>query len=332
MSLHFPILLDLNLKISASGEKVRFFCHCQGNPVEQYIQSKDNGKGYDVQQQIHFHKTSQIHIAVVIRNHKIGKQNQKRREDPDDAPYPFFLIVCCHPADVSPDRYVKHSDQYSFKDYLGKEAVRFIEIIIIAVREKDNICNVIDQIAVCADQAAPEMSQNSASGDTPVTGRVEETDTGNVEYVVSVPDKIDFGTLKKPDTGDAGQYATRYGTVKLESVENLPDGCRIAVFVKDAADTAENPDFRIIGQDYANQGKELVYTITNQSSQANLLSGTRYLNGYLVGAFVGAGDNTNLQLDLDRQQLYGVDLSEWTGNYKGTLNFYSKVVDLTSLK
>lgn len=179
--------------------------------------------------------------------------------------------------------------------------------------------------------ASSELTNGSVSGDTSITGHVSAGEgIGNVTYVVSIPDKIDFGELVQPDT-NSSDPVTRAGTVKAEIVESLPEGYRVAVFVKDAAASESSKDFRIIGQDSTNKGKELIYTITNEASQANLLTGTEYPNGYLVGAFQNTGDTVNLTLALDQNQLYGEYLSNWAGNYKGTLNFYSSVESVGSL-
>ncbi len=177
---------------------------------------------------------------------------------------------------------------------------------------------------------AADLSNTSVTGDTTVTAKVVGADTGNVTYTVTIPDKIDFGELKQP-ANSVSDPVNKDATVKPEIINGLPDGYRVAVFVKDAADTEEDPSFRVIGQDSANRGKVLTYTIKNSSTQANLLDGNRYTNGYLVGSFQNTDESTSLRLTLDQMQLFGQDLSAWAGNYKGTLNFYTRVMLVTEL-
>ena len=143
--------------------------------------------------------------------------------------------------------------------------------------------------------------------------------------------KIDFGDLKQPEDSMGEYYKEKDATVKAEVITGLQDGYRVAVLVKDAADSEENPQFRITGQDPANKGKNLYYTIKNASTLANLQDGNRYTNGYLVAAFTNAEETVDLRLTLDQMQLFGEDMSDWVGNYRGTLNFYSKVADLNSI-
>lgn len=47
-----------------------------------------------------------------------------------------------------------------------------------------------------------------------------------------------------------------------------------------------------------------------------------------VNLFTGAGQEATDQLRLNRNQLYNKDLSVWGGQYTGTLNFYTKIVDV----
>ena len=178
---------------------------------------------------------------------------------------------------------------------------------------------------------AADLSDVSPAGDTAVTAKVVADDPGSVTYVVSIPDKIDFGDLEQP----ADSYShpkDKDATVTAETITGLSANYRVAVFVKDAADTAEDPSFRVIGQDPANQGKVLTYTIKNNSTDAYLTEGTRYTNGYFVGLFEkgaaendGNGDSVKLRLSLDQAQLFDEYLPEWAGNYTGTLNFYTAV-------
>lgn len=181
-------------------------------------------------------------------------------------------------------------------------------------------------------EAAGDLSNVSPSGDTAVTGKVEETDVGDVTYTISIPEKIDFGTLQQPEDQEEAHICQKQMTIKAEYVDGLQEGTRVAVLVKDSAETEDSTDFKIVGQDLTNSGQKLVYTIENAAVPGTLINqGTRYPNGYLVSTFKEVGDSTTLDLKLDQNQLYGKYLPQWAGNYKGTLNFYSTVVDINSI-
>ena len=76
----------------------------------------------------------------------------------------------------------------------------------------------------------------------------------------------------------------------------------------------------------ANSECVLNYEIMNNGE--SIQNGTWYSNGFLFNLFTGAGQEATDQLRLNRNQLYNRDLSIWGGQYTGTLNFYTKIVDV----
>ena len=64
------------------------------------------------------------------------------------------------------------------------------------------------------------------------------------------------------------------------------------------------------------------------NNDESIQNGTWYANGFLFNLFTGAGQEATDQLRLNRNQLYNKDLSVWGGQYTGTLNFYTKIVDV----
>lgn len=71
----------------------------------------------------------------------------------------------------------------------------------------------------------------------------------------------------------------------------------------------------------------LNYEIMNNNDES-IQNGTWYANGFLFNLFTGAGQEATDKLRLNRNQLYNKDLSVWGGQYTGTLNFYTKIVDV----
>ena len=59
-------------------------------------------------------------------------------------------------------------------------------------------------------------------------------------------------------------------------------------------------------------------------------NGTWYANGFLFNTFTAGGQEATEQLKLNRNQLYNRDLSIWGGQYTGTLNFYTKIVNINA--
>ena len=77
----------------------------------------------------------------------------------------------------------------------------------------------------------------------------------------------------------------------------------------------------------ANSECVLNYEIMNNNDES-IQNGTWYSNGFLFNLFTGAGQEATDKLRLNRNQLYNKDLSVWGGQYTGTLNFYTKIVDV----
>ena len=87
----------------------------------------------------------------------------------------------------------------------------------------------------------------------------------------------------------------------------------------------------VCGRDTANAGKTLSYSVFNGAG-ADISAQNRYANGYLLTGFEKAEESVTGTLKLDQNQLYGVDLSSWAGNYQGTINFFSRIASLDDYK
>lgn len=169
---------------------------------------------------------------------------------------------------------------------------------------------------------------NEKSDTTEVEGQVVDTAPGDPSYVITIPEKIDFGTLKQPTT-NTDSFKTVEFTVTAEDFNNIASGSAVAVLVKDSADTAStdnawNGEFAI-----KQNGNELKYSVLNPAGTD--LNDTRkgYEHGLLFSAFAVEG-SVQGTAKLNQKQLYGKDLKgadkSWVGIYKGTMDFYAKVV------
>ena len=164
--------------------------------------------------------------------------------------------------------------------------------------------------------------ESKKAGDTQVTATVDEN-SNKASYVIQIPDTVDFGKIQQPETeGDA--YSYKDITVSCKQADNLAAGSGIAVLVKDATATQSSDPFCLTHN--TNSDCVLNYEIMN--NDASIQNGTWYANGFLFNLFTGAGQEATDKLRLNRNQLYNKDLSVWGGQYTGTLNFYTKIVDV----
>ena len=164
--------------------------------------------------------------------------------------------------------------------------------------------------------------ENKKAGDTQVTATVEEN-SNKASYVIQIPDTVDFGKIQQPETeGDAYSYEDI--TVSCITAENLAAGNGIAVLVKDASADESSDPFCLTHK--TNSECVLNYEILN--NDVSIQNGTWYANGFLFNLFTGADQKATDKLRLNRNQLYNKDLSVWGGQYTGTLNFYTKIVDV----
>ena len=174
---------------------------------------------------------------------------------------------------------------------------------------------------VFAKELNPDSETNKA-GDTQVTATVEENEN-KAAYVIEIPDKVDFGKIQQPET-EGNVYSYKDITVSCIKADNLGAGNGIAVLVKDASAAESSDPFRLTHNE--NSDCALTYEIMN--SDESIQNGTWYANGFLFNLFTGAGQEATDKLRLNRNQLYNKDLSVWGGQYTGTLNFYTKIVDV----
>ena len=142
-------------------------------------------------------------------------------------------------------------------------------------------------------------SETQRTGDTTVTATVEEN-LNKADYIISIPETVDFGKIQQPET-EGNAYSYKDITVSCIKADNLTHNTH--------SDCA------------------LTYEIMNNNDES-IQNGTWYANGFLFNLFTGADQSATDKLRLNRNQLYNKDLSVWGGQYTGTLNFYTKIVDV----
>ena len=167
-------------------------------------------------------------------------------------------------------------------------------------------------------------SETQRTGDTTVTATVEEN-SNKADYIISIPETVDFGKIQQPET-EGNAYSYKDITVECVKAENLEAGTGIAVLVKDATATGNTDPFLLTH----NTNKDCALTYEIMYNDASIQNGTWYDNGFLFNVFMKAGQSATDQLRLNRNQLYNKDLSTWGGAYTGTLNFYTRVRNVSA--
>lgn len=171
-------------------------------------------------------------------------------------------------------------------------------------------------------RAEQTLTDINPSGDTTVTADVSN---GGVAYIISIPETIDFGRLTSPTdnkTAHMKEVGYTVGAVQIDGLDTTTS--RVAVLMKDSAG---GKGFQITGQDTANAGKTLAYSVLGRGG-ADLSGGQIFANGYLLAAFEKKDQSVSGSLQLDQNQLYGKDLSSWAGNYQGTIRFFSRIASI----
>jgi len=177
--------------------------------------------------------------------------------------------------------------------------------------------------------SASELTNVAPGGSTAVEADILGEDTGDVTYIISIPEKIDFGTLYMPEDDSEAHPKTVGFTVSAVEIKGLDESTsRVAVLLKDAV--AAEGKFQIAGVSGTNNNKILEYSVLN-SGGVDLTTSKPYANGYAFAAFSKAGQAVNGSLKLEQNQLLTDKVIEnWAGDYLGTINFYTAIAEIGS--
>lgn len=171
--------------------------------------------------------------------------------------------------------------------------------------------------------SAVELTNLSPNGSTEVTAKIQTT--GEVNYVITIPEKVDFGTLTQPATADDSYKFIDFDITA--TTINFTSGA-VSVWAKDSTSTDD--------QFYITQKGELAdpftikydfydEAITDVTGKTPVNSETPSENGYHISTFNAAsqGEVQDVTLVLNQNQLYGKDLETIAGDYSGNIIFHS---------
>ncbi|MCD8364926.1 MAG: hypothetical protein LUC83_03780 [Clostridiales bacterium] len=173
------------------------------------------------------------------------------------------------------------------------------------------------------------QTENEQTGSTEVEGEVKSSSPGDPSYVITIPAKIDFGTLRQPST-DTDSFKDVSFTVTASDFYNIASGSAVAVLLKDSNDVNTGGSWSgefAITKDTCS----LEYSILNSAGTSVAESTLTYDHGLLFAVYANEGKVAGTAR-LNQRQLYGKDLkdtdSDYVGTYTGTIDFYAKVVSL----
>ncbi len=186
--------------------------------------------------------------------------------------------------------------------------------------------------AAVVSASAATLTNEDPNGDTEVTAKIEGSTPGEVSYVITIPDKVDFGTLEQPET-DTDSYV--YSDFEVEATElNMTSGA-VSVYVQ-GYDEEDNQYY--LTQQSVGAPFEIPYDIytgiVNDSTLTDQTAinpdGSPGVNGYHFTTFNHDAQGTvqDGTLVLNQRALYGQDLDAIAGDYSDTMTFYSTIVGL----
>ncbi|MBR5381752.1 MAG: hypothetical protein IK136_03930 [Oscillospiraceae bacterium] len=171
--------------------------------------------------------------------------------------------------------------------------------------------------------SAAQVEESSPGGETEVIARVTGAAPGDVTYIITIPDVVDFGELTQPADSSADDYKDVAFTVTASEISGLDsEEQQISVYVKDQNATVEDPAFYLTNK--SDSTKSFTYDMYNEEQQINDGGMTRAI-GYFLTAFTTEGESIEGTLRLNQNQLCGYDLLDIVGDYSGYMVFYSTI-------
>lgn len=173
--------------------------------------------------------------------------------------------------------------------------------------------------------SAATLTPASPDSSAEVTAKIEGAGPGEVSYIITIPDKIDFGTLTQPQE-DVNSYKDVEYTVTATEITNLSENQWVNVYVKDQGATDEDDRFYITQttEPFTKLSYDVYSGAVSETPSINN-GGDMGENGYLLAAFNQTGQEINGVLRLDQKQIYNKNIDEIAGDYKGYMVFHSAV-------
>lgn len=181
--------------------------------------------------------------------------------------------------------------------------------------------------------SAETLSEVIPNGSTEVKANI--IDPGSVNYIITIPDTADFGTLTQPEDDKNPHYV--FNNFEVVATElNIQNNQCVSIFMKDA--DADDNQFYISQQGVDNPFK-LQYDVYGSMVDESNIAGQTALNdpnntpgtyGYHLCTFAygTTGSTQDVTLALDQNALYNKELSEIAGDYSGYIDFHSALIQI----
>ena len=177
--------------------------------------------------------------------------------------------------------------------------------------------------------SAAQLTDVDPNGKTEVTAHINGNEPGEVSYIITIPDVVDFGELNIPpdDASDYDKDVTYL--VEATEIDGLdPATQQISVYVKDQeANVNDDQKFYIANKENASIKFEYdIYNSTetlNESTRVN--NGDFFTKGYYLTGFNTESQTLNGTLRFHQKQLYGQSIADIAGDYSGYMVFFSAI-------
>lgn len=165
-----------------------------------------------------------------------------------------------------------------------------------------------------------EINDTDNTRNTQVEAKVD--DGVSPTYVVTIPSKVDFGKLTRPDT-DRQDLKTRDFGIHITKLENLGARQILAILASGSGDKGA---FVLNNA----KGKSLSYAFLEGTNKQDITQRNSYPNGWYVAAskVITESNPIQCQLSLDQNQLNQGTIDEWEGTFSGSIRFYTTIADM----
>lgn len=187
-------------------------------------------------------------------------------------------------------------------------------------------------LSASAQTIAGTLESGEKSGNTEVHAKIEAPVPGEVSYIVTIPDSVDFGTLQQPETDtDSNKYLSC--DVIATQIKNFNIKQTVKVCVKDSTST---DGMFYIAQKGAEAPFKIKYDVYNHDvndenidQYTSLSDDTLDLTekGYHLCSFGSGSEGTTqkVALVLNQRALYNKNINDIAGDYSGTMVFHTSI-------
>ena len=178
--------------------------------------------------------------------------------------------------------------------------------------------------------SAANLTETNPGGQTEVKAHIDGVDPGEVKYIITIPDTVDFETLGVPENNTEAHNKDVTYTVTMTKLENLdPEEEVVNVYVKDQK-AAVGVDEQFYITNKSNSDVKFNYDVyTAAGAELNLSNNinnrTMTSSGYFLKGFSELGESMTGTLRFDLNQLYGQNIAEIAGDYSGYMVFFSAI-------